>query len=81
MSQGYSYAHFERRYKSFLNVSDNVEKLRTIALIDDVSTYGGTIRMACEALWERNPKLEITVATATQMIIKRTVRDNSAIKA
>lgn len=80
LSQGYTYAQFERRYKSFLSVLDDVENFGTVVLIDDVSTRGGTIRMACEALWERNPDLEITVATATQVIIKKTVRDDSGIK-
>ena len=81
LSQGYSYREFERRYKRFLNVSDDVGNFETIVLIDDVSTHGGTIRMACEALWERHPDLEITVATATQMIIKGAVQDDSGIKA
>lgn len=80
LSRGYTYAQFQQRYKNALEVSDDVEGLNTILLIDDVSTHGGTIKAACEALRERNQNLAISVATATQMIVKKAVLDEGAIR-
>ena len=80
LSAGYTYAQFQRAYSGLLGVTDSVQNLSRILLVDDVSTYGGTLAMACEAIWNLNPKLDIVAATAAQMILKDVVLDTSSVR-
>lgn len=74
LSAGYTYAQFQRAYSDLLGVTDSVQDLTRVLLLDDVSTTGGTLAMACEAIWNVNPQVEIVAVTAAQMILKAVVR-------
>jgi len=80
LSAGHTYAQFQQAYSELLGVTDSVQNLSRILLVDDVSTYGGTLAMACEAIWNVNQKLEVVAATAAQMILKAVVLDISSVR-
>ena len=54
--------------------------LGKVLLVDEVSTYGGTLGIAVWKLVDHLPDAEITVSTATQMIIKSVVLDETGLR-
>jgi len=78
LSDGYTYAQFEWEYSKALDVG-NVASITRILLVDDVCTYGGTLRAASSALWAKGSNLQISAAVAAQMIVKSVVTDESSI--
>ncbi len=70
---------FENRYRRALDVSSRVADYRRILLLDDVATRGSTINVAAEAMMELNPSLVVVAITAGRMIIKSSMRNESAI--
>ena len=78
LSKGYSYSQFEQAYFDAVEV-DDVESITHVLLVDDVCTYGGTLRVATRHLLAKKPDLQITAAVAVQMIVKSMVIDKSTI--
>lgn len=80
LSAGSSYAQFERAYERFLSVTDLVQGMSRILLVDDVSTHGGTLAIACKIIWRVNPNVEIVTTTAAQMVLKSVIRNISSVR-
>ncbi len=76
---GLSAVQFEALYSSALVIDHRVKRFNQILLVDDVCTEGSTLSCAIKGLRRVNPKLEITVATAGQMIVKAAVRNQAAL--
>jgi predicted amidophosphoribosyltransferase len=72
-SYGYTKGQFETRYYSLLVVDPSVANCEHILLVDDAITHGSTIRMAALKLYKARPELNITAASAAQMIVKAAV--------
>jgi hypothetical protein len=71
---------FERQYRSLLGVdASQARALRSVLVVDDVSTHGSTIETIASALWEANRDLAIGTASAGQMVVTHAVRDVAAI--
>lgn len=69
---------FERRYSSLLKATA-VDGAGPVLLLDDVATWGSTLRCCAHALAASNPGREIHAATAGLMITKSTVADEEAV--
>ena len=67
-------AQFEHRYRSLLQVVNEIANLRSVIVIDDVATRGSTLRCMVRALRTVNDELEILAVTAGQMILASTCR-------
>lgn len=78
LSNGYTYTQFERAFSGALGVED-AASIRHILLVDDVCTYGGTLRMAIRALESQNSNRQITATVAVQMIVKSVLLDESSV--
>lgn len=78
LNNGYTYAEFERSYAGSLE-SEDPGQIAHALLVDDVSTYGGTLNMASRALLAKKVELKITTAVAVQMIVKSVVIDELSI--
>ncbi len=78
LSDGYTYSQFEQVYSGSLEVED-IDSIGHILLVDDVCTYGGTLKVTSRSLWAKNPELQITATVAVQMIVKSVVLDESHI--
>lgn len=74
-SLGYSHAQFEKDYFEALNVRSQVKRLNRILLIDDVCTEGSTLNTTIKSIYTENPSIRITVATAGQMIMRKSVKN------
>lgn len=78
LSDGYTYAQFEQAYSELLEMED-IDSIRHILLVDDVCTYGGTLKVASHVLRTKKSNLKISATTAVQMIVKSVVLDNCSI--
>ncbi|HUW44710.1 MAG TPA: hypothetical protein VMW50_02830 [Dehalococcoidia bacterium] len=78
LNSGYTYAEFERSYAGSLE-SEDPRQIAHVLLVDDVSTYGGTLNMASRALLAKKVDLKITTAVAVQMIVKSVVIEELSI--
>ena len=81
LSAGYTYTEFERAYADRLVVADEVTGVERLLLVDDVSTHGGTLKIASQALWHVNSDLKIVAAAGMQMVLKAVVRRDAALRA
>ena len=80
MAGGSSYASFESRYESLLSVDPRASRLRRVLIVDDVCTYGGTLRAVARALRAAGAGTTSLVGTvAAQMVVKDALRDESAV--
>jgi predicted amidophosphoribosyltransferase len=77
LSARYSKSQFRQKYYRTLNVDSSIRGVTNILLIDDVITEGLTVSCAVRRLREANPELDIVIASAGQMIIKRAVVDEA----
>jgi predicted amidophosphoribosyltransferase len=66
---------FEQRYYQVLSVDKAVASIGRVLLVDDVCTYGSTLRCAILRIRELNPQATIVAATGGQMIVKSVVVD------
>ena len=77
--QGLNARDFEQRYRAALSVSTSAVKAERVLVVDDVCTEGSTLRCAADALWSKNPSMEIVLTTAGQMTVKAAVRDQDSL--
>jgi hypothetical protein len=68
-----SAGEFEERYQALLEVHPDVARVRSVLLVDDVSTHGSTAYCAYGALTASNRDLAIGLTTAGQMTVKSAV--------
>jgi len=80
LNNGYTYAQFEQAYSQALEAED-IGAIGHILLVDDVCTYGGTLKIASRTLRAKKFDLEISAAAAVQMIVKSVVLDEASISA
>jgi predicted amidophosphoribosyltransferase len=71
---------FEARYERALAVVENTSEFERVALIDDVSTRGGTLRVALQVLHASDPDLPVVPVTAAQMILRDVVVDEDRLR-
>jgi predicted amidophosphoribosyltransferase len=81
LSDGYTLAQFRSRYFAALRTQQAVCNLHKVLLVDDVITRGTTISCAIRRLREINPRLEIAIVSAGQMIVKSAVLNESGFVA
>jgi predicted amidophosphoribosyltransferase len=79
ITSGLTAGQFEARYSQCLIVDEKVRNYSRILLVDDVCTEGSTLRSAIARLRAEKPDLDITAATAGQMIIKSVVRNEAGL--
>ena len=80
MANDGTYASFLRRYESLLSVERRGRRYQRILIVDDVSTYGGTLRAVAKALRASGAGASGLVATtAVQMVVKGALRDEAAV--
>ena len=75
LSAGHSRTQFRETYHRALVIDPAVRDVNKILLIDDVITEGLTVGCAVRALREVNSQIDIVIAAAGQMIVKRAVVD------
>jgi predicted amidophosphoribosyltransferase len=76
---GFSAGQFEANYSAALRCDSPPEHYRRILLIDDVCTEGSTLRCSLLALNKLAPRVEVSLATAGQMILKAVVKDQTSL--
>ena len=80
LAGGSSYASFQARYESLLSVDPRARRLRRVLIVDDVCTYGGTLRAVARALRAAGAGTTRLVATAAaQMVVKDALGDESVV--
>lgn len=77
-NQGLSAVEFERLYKSYLRVGESLLKSGHVLLIDDVATYGSTLRVCAEAI-QANSSCQVVAGTAALMIRVTVAPDKSEL--
>lgn len=75
----YTRREFEEAYYEALSASDEITQFKKILLLDDVCTEGTTLRCATRRIKEVNSLCEIFAVTAGQMIVKKVVKDETAL--
>lgn len=78
---GLTAGQFEAKYIAALQVDPKAKSLKRVLLIDDVCTEGSTLRSAITKLRSENADVEVSVATAGQMILKSVVKSETGLLA
>ena len=76
---GLSDAQHRARYRRLLSSSLGPRRVQHVLLVDDVSTYGGTLSAAADALKSINGDIRVYATTAGQMIIRSAVADHRGL--
>ena len=80
LAGGSTYPSFQARYESLLSVDQRASRLQRVLIVDDVCTYGGTLRAVAGALRAVGAGTTRLVATAAaQMVVKDALGDESAV--
>lgn len=77
LDQGYTPTEFRKHYAEKLQIDPKIADLGRILLLDDVITKGITLAAATTAIRSLNPKLDIVVVAAGQMVVKAVVVDEN----
>ena len=77
LAQGYTPTQFRKHYAEKLQIDPKIANLDRILLLDDVITKGTTLAAATTAIRSLNPKIDIVVVAAGQMIVKAVVADEN----
>lgn len=73
-------SRFERSYAENVVVNDRLARAERVLLIDDVCTWGSTLRVCAAALRRAYPQLTVVAATAGQMIVTDVVTQVDALR-
>lgn len=80
MNAGQSFAEFRSDYANLLEVgATELSALGTIIVVDDVSTYGNTLRATINAMRSAGVDAKIVAATAGQMTVRQAVAVDRAV--
>ncbi len=75
-SAGASRGKFEAVYSGALRTHPSLRERGSILLVDDVCTYGSTIRCALLSIKDATPNAVVVAAAAGQMILRESVQDD-----
>ena len=77
VAQGHTRRQFERMYNEALEVKGKLDGIESVLLVDDAMTHGSTMSQAIIRLKQANENVSVVAASAVQMIVRESVRDET----